>query len=60
MYEGIKRCIGNVKWAVAPLEDLHGNILRGKQEKLERWVEHLSIIYTKASEVNRAVLETLQ
>ena len=36
MYEGIKRCIGPVKRTVAPLKDLHGNILRGKQEKLER------------------------
>ena len=60
MYEGIKRYIGPVKRAVAPLMDLHGNILRGKQEKLERWVEHYGFIYTAASEINRAVLETLQ
>ena len=60
MYEGIKHCIGPVKRAVAPLKDLHGNILRGKQETLERWVEHFGIIYTAASEISRAVLETLQ
>ena len=35
------------------------NILRGKQEKLEHWVEHYGIIYTAASEINKAVLETL-
>ena len=34
--------------------------LRGKQEKLERCVEHYGIIFTASSEINRAVLETLQ
>ena len=36
MYEGIKRCTGPVKMAVAPLKDLQGNILTDKQQKLER------------------------
>ena len=60
MYEGITHCIGPVERAVPPLKDLHGNNLRGKQDTLERWVEHYGIIYTAASEINRAVLETLQ
>ena len=59
MYEGIKRCIGPVKRAVAPLKDLQGNILTGRQQKLDRWVEHYGILYTRTSEINEAVLITL-
>lgn len=49
MYEGVKRCIGLVKRTVAPLKDLQGNILKGKQQKLERWVEHYGILFTRTS-----------
>ena len=59
MYEGIKRCIGPAKRAVAPLKDLQGNILTGKQQKLERWVEHYGILYTRTSDINEAVFATL-
>ena len=60
MYEGIKCCIGPVKWAVAPLKDLQGNILTGKQQKLELWVEHYGILYTRTSDINEAVFATLR
>ena len=56
MCEGIKRCIGPVKRAVAPQEDLRGSILTGKQQKLERWVEHYGILYRRSSEINEATL----
>eukprot|EP00112_Aurelia_sp_Birch-Aquarium-sp1_P015686 Seg350.17 transcript_id=Seg350.17/GoldUCD/mRNA.D3Y31 product="hypothetical protein" protein_id=Seg350.17/GoldUCD/D3Y31 len=59
MYEGIKRCIGPVKRAVAPLKDLQGNILTDKQQKLERWVEHYGILYSGTSEINEAAFATL-
>ena len=61
MYQGIKRCIGPAKRAVAPLKDLQGNILTGKQQKLECWVEHYGILYTRTSDINinEAVLATL-
>ena len=54
MYERIKRCIVPVKRAVAPLKDLQGTILTGKQQKFERWVE-----LTRTFDINEAVFATL-
>ena len=59
MHKRIENCIGPVRRIVAPLKDLQGNTLRGKQEKLECWVEQYGIIYKAASEINKTVLEKL-
>ena len=58
MYQGMKRCIDPVKRAAVP-KDLQGNILTGKQQKLERWVEHYGIPYARLSDINEAVFVTL-
>ncbi|KAJ8350926.1 hypothetical protein SKAU_G00260560 [Synaphobranchus kaupii] len=59
MYVGIKRAIGLTAQTCGVLKQKDGTVIKDKSEKLNRWIEHYSEVYTGQSQVSSDTIASL-
>lgn len=60
MYDGIKRARGSVQTKSAPLNYSTGEVIIGKSQHMERWMEDNSDIYSKQNTVSASALTAIK
>ena len=60
MFAGIKKAYGPSKRLSAPIKSSSGKILYNREEQMERWVEHFSLLYSKQNMVCNSALDAVE
>ena len=60
MYDVIKKALGPTQCKTASLKSSNGEIITDKGQKMERWVEHYSDLYSRENTVYPATLDVIK
>ncbi|XP_069192067.1 uncharacterized protein [Procambarus clarkii] len=60
MYEGIKQATGPTQNRTAPLKSATGEIIKDRDQQMNRWVEHYSELYSRKNLVSVEALDTIK
>ena len=60
VFSGLKRAFGPAKRLSAPVKSSSGTLLHNREEQMERWVEHFSLLYSKQNVVCDSALDAIQ
>ena len=60
VYDGIKKAVGPTVRKMAPLKSTSGEMLTGRDQLMERWVEHYSELYSRETVVTNAALNAIR
>ena len=59
MYVGITKALGPTQSKTAPLKSISGEVINDQGEKMERWVEHYSELYSRENSVVDPLLDAI-
>ena len=60
MYDGIKQAIGPTQKKMAPLKTAAGEIIKDKEQQMNRWVERYSELYSRENTVTTEALDAVE
>ncbi|XP_069176039.1 uncharacterized protein [Procambarus clarkii] len=60
MYEGIKQATGPTQNRTAPLKSVTGEIIKDRDQQMNRWVEHYSELYSRKNLVSVEALHAIK
>ena len=59
MYDGITKALGPTQSKTAPLKCISGEVINDQGEKMERWVEHYSELYSRENSAVDPLLDAI-
>ena len=60
MYKEIRKAVGPTKKLTSPMQSATGEILHNRDEQLGRWVQHVSLLYSRQNVVTDAALQHME
>ena len=59
MYYGLKQALGTTQKKTAPLKSATWEVIQGREQQVERWVEHYTELYARENVVTEDALNAI-